>query len=427
MSINPLTRLVLRDRGAYIAVGAMDAAGIVDHIPAYVYEAKVSQDEGLILVRDRERFELPERKYGKHKRWFNAITRRYDRQNPSMGVILIGLKGTGKSMLAEDICNWGLAQGLPTLMITNRVPVSVIHAALQVIGPCIVYFDEFGKSYRAGDDGNSENERDKMITLFSDSSHKGVVFIVTGNGDNELSDFMIDRPGRFEFRIRFHALDVAAAAEIAAEYRLNEQFTDMLLRHTAGNKSSVDIATKVASVMRACKTEEEFLEELSILNVPAMRWYAYELVDVLYRGVKQSQSNLRASVKDNIITLSFLDEKMELIDTVSFNAMLPNVPRLRKIAECGIHHSATIDDEDHLPTGEYLVKVNDDVTVMFRRYLTHLRNAISASCKSQDELDLEKANSSNTPATMEGTGHDAGVPFRAQFRGNIRRSATANG
>jgi hypothetical protein len=384
-----MLRNVLRDRGGYISINQHDTAGVVDHVPAQIYEVGMSEN-GLLLVKDRKSFTVPERKYGKHMAWFKAVTSRYDRLNPSMGVIMVGLKGSGKSMLAEDICNWGIAQDLPVLFINQKIPVQLIHSAVSSIGPCIVYFDEFGKSYRASDDSSVANERDTMITLFSDSSHRGVLFIATGNGFGEFSDFMIDRPGRFEFRLNFGGLTVQSAADIAAEFKLNPDMREILLRHTANNSSSYDVATKLASSLRNCKNIQEAVDMVDILNIPRLAWYYYAIAEVRYHGEKISSKHVTATTdEDDIVKLVIRDENYDELETAVIDMMTPS--------------ATLLDDKNpkvvgYLPLGRYSLKVNEHLTIVFDRSLQSERQRMHchAASAAEEQENIQRAEEYNS-------------------------------
>lgn len=377
MTTPNMLRNVLRDRGGFISVSQQDTAGTIDHVPAHVYDVGFNPDIGLMLLKDRSKFTVPERKYGDHAAWFTAVTSRYDRLNPSMGVLMVGQKGSGKSMLAEDICNWGLAQGLPVLFINQKLPVQLIHGAVSSIGPCIVYFDEFGKSYRASESDSQENERDKMITLFSDTSHQGVLFLVTGNASYEFSDFMIDRPGRFEFRLNFPSLSAKVAADIAEEYKLNPEMREFLLRHTAFASSSFDIATKVASTIRNCNTTDEAVAILSILNVPKPAWYSYVISEVLYRGERVSKLHVTvSSKKDNIINLVIRDKAYTELDSATIDMMSPVASLVSELDPRAA---------GYLPLGRYSLKVTEHLTIVFQRQLAWERQVIECYAASLEE------------------------------------------
>lgn len=407
MSDSSVVRNVLRDRGGFISVSQHDMAGTIDHIPAHVYEVSFNPDIGLMLVKDRLQFSVPERKYGDHRKWFTAVTSRYDRLNPSMGVLMVGLKGSGKSMLAEDICNWGLAQGLPVLFINQKLPVQLIHGAIASIGPCIVYFDEFGKNYRSSDEPSEENARDKMITLFSDTSHRGVMFIVTGNDTGEFSDFMIDRPGRFEFRLNFRPLTVKTAADIAEEFHLNPDMRNVLLRHTHQHASSYDIATKISATIRNCKSVTEAVDILSILNVPEPAWYTYMFVEILYRGEKISQNCVTLTSKeDDIVTLTIRNEKYEEVETVTIDMMNPVAERIVETDP---------KSADYLPLGRYSLKVSEYLTVVFQRNMHTSRHIVHCTATSLVEEEEIAAHEEEQRATRAANKHPAGRTLFGHF------------
>lgn len=137
--------LRLHDSDSHISVTNHNEAALLDHVPAGVYTYRMSLD-GPILQKDRKRFEVASRKYGKHSQHLKTIMGAYDRLSPSMGIIMEGIKGAGKSMLAEDICNAAISMGMPAY----RIDSAINESALRFLAACspggyVLYFDEFGK------------------------------------------------------------------------------------------------------------------------------------------------------------------------------------------------------------------------------------------------------------------------------------------
>ena len=111
------------DHGSHICVLPLDDKNTYDHLPAGIYNLRYDEMRGkLSFERRAPRFIVPETRYGDHSARLKRIWAEYDRMNPSMGVLLDGLKGSGKSLFAEDLGN---------LIIDQRLPVHPLHVSYR--------------------------------------------------------------------------------------------------------------------------------------------------------------------------------------------------------------------------------------------------------------------------------------------------------
>lgn len=239
----------------------------LDHLPGAVYEIVIETSPltGISIKYNKvaATFKVPEKRFGKHNIHLERIKADYDRHNPSMGVLLQGLKGSGKSMFAEDLGNWAIGQGLPVVMVTQAIGQDLLRYILTAVGPCILYFDEFGKTY-------SSEDRAKLLSLFSDSTLTGVLFVITGNEKSEFTDAIYDRPGRFRYRLEFGDLKTDAAEEVGNYYHLTEDLKVGLARYVSTHSVSYDMLCTLCTMVRGLESDEAVAEHLSILNIP--RW-----------------------------------------------------------------------------------------------------------------------------------------------------------
>lgn len=257
------------DHGSHYCFSLIDdTVKPLDHLPAAVYELLIDSNPltGIKIKFNKtaSKFTVPEKRFGAHQRHLERIRSDYDRVNPSMGVMLEGLKGSGKSMFAEDLGNWIIGSGLPVLMVSSAIPVEILRGAISMIGPCMVYFDEFGKVY------SDRADRDRLLSLFSDSTLTGVLFVITGNTEQEFTDAIYDRPGRFKYRLKFSDLKTAAAIEVGEHYHLEPHLILGLARYLNVHNVSYDMLCTIATMIRGCKTDHEVRDYLEIMNVP--RW-----------------------------------------------------------------------------------------------------------------------------------------------------------
>lgn len=115
----------------------------------------------------------------------------------NFGVLLSGQKGIGKSLFVRILAERAISEGLPVIVVTIAIP-GIADFISSIEQDCVVVFDEFEKTFKEQDNWNPQ---DDMLSLFDgiDGGHK--LFIVTCNDLDNLSKYMINRPGRFHYHL----------------------------------------------------------------------------------------------------------------------------------------------------------------------------------------------------------------------------------
>lgn len=293
----------------HMVIRMNDESNLIDHVPAMVYKASIGRP-GIIMVKDRPTFTLPQLRFGKHNARVKQITASYDRFGKSNGVLLHGLKGSGKSLLAEELGNWMIAQDLPVIMVTEPMGAEELGIIIKAIGPCMVYFDEFGKIY------NEKVERERLLPLFSDTSFLGVMFVITGNEAEEFSDYLVNRPQRFRYNIGFGtSIDLETLHDIMAKMQVSEHLHkafEAYVKRESG-KLNFDSLLCVIRESAGCKDAIEVADMCEILNVPdfpRMQWFVshVEVVDApeeyagfgyMMHGIRHSRSDMSIKIQES--------------------------------------------------------------------------------------------------------------------------------
>ena len=263
---------------AGIIIRNVPDSNIIDHIPPAVYKLRENPMEGEIyLIKDRPKFNTPEKCYGTHNTNKAAILAAWKKNAGSTGVLLRGIKGAGKSVLAEDLGNSMLQLDIPVIMVDSEISRQALTLVTKMAGPCMVYFDEFGKVF-------SEKSRRDLLTYFSDSDFKKVLFVVTSNSKKELDKYMLDRPGRFLFRIDYKSLDPVAISEMLDDYGLNQEMITMMNAYVNSRQVTFDMLRFLAPIAAESESPMEFNHRIKILNCPAPVYQNFTIDKVLVAG-----------------------------------------------------------------------------------------------------------------------------------------------
>lgn len=261
-----------------IIIRSVSDSNVIDHVPPAVYRLRQHPLTGeVFLLKDREKFDVPAKCYGRHNVNKEAILGAWRKSTGSTGAILHGIKGAGKSILAEDLGNSVLKQDIPVIMVDQEVSLSVLNIATKMAGPCMMYFDEFGKVF-------SKSARRELLPYFSDTSFKKVLFVVTSNGTKELDKFMIDRPGRFLFMIDYKKLDPMAISEMIDDFGLTGDMATMVNAYVNHHTVTFDMLRFLAPIAAECTDYLEFNDRIAILNCPPPIFPLFSVRKVIYKG-----------------------------------------------------------------------------------------------------------------------------------------------
>lgn len=180
-----------------------DALQTYEQLPPQVYNVRFRQRTGFYLELSAE-LEIKETKiYGVHNEKCQKVLNSFKQFNRNLGVILSGDKGIGKSLFAKLLAIKAISEGYPLLIVDSYIP--GISSYLQSIEQeCIIMFDEFDKTFGdiKAEDGMSSPQTE-LLTLFDGMAMGKKMFVITCNELRKLSEFLVNRPGRFHYHFRF--------------------------------------------------------------------------------------------------------------------------------------------------------------------------------------------------------------------------------
>lgn len=180
-----------------------DTVTTYDRLPAETYIVKFNKMSGFYLNEYTDITINEDKIYGEHLQKVKKVLRSYEMFDRNLGVILSGNKGIGKSLFARILSVEALKREVPVIIVNKYI--SGIASYIETIDQSVmVLFDEFDKTF--GDVKVSEGEVDPqaaLLGLFDGISSGKKLFVITCNDIRKLSDFIINRPGRFHYHFRF--------------------------------------------------------------------------------------------------------------------------------------------------------------------------------------------------------------------------------
>ncbi|PUB32496.1 ATPase family protein associated with various cellular activities (AAA) [Promicromonospora sp. AC04] len=176
-----------------------DSVQTYTELPVGTYTIAFSQLSGYSLHRAEPLAPGEETVYGNHAARVQRIITGYAAMNRSLGVILSGDKGMGKSLMIRMLAERMREQhGLPTILVQHSTP--GLASFLDELGEAVVVFDEFEKVFANEGEDESQNQ---FLSLFDGLSTTKRLYVLSVNELGRVNDFMLNRPGRFHYHMRF--------------------------------------------------------------------------------------------------------------------------------------------------------------------------------------------------------------------------------
>lgn len=183
----------------------------------------------------------------------------------STGVLLVGEKGSGKTLLAQYTSIAAAKEkNIPTIVINKPWHGDQFNAFIQSISqPAVILFDEFEKVYLMDDDTNYQ---EKILTLFDGVYSSQKLFLLTCNDKYRMDSHMMNRPGRLYYLLEFDGLDQDFVIEYCEDNLLNKGFIQAVAA-TASLFQSFNFDMLKAMVEDMNRYDESPSEVLKFLNI----------------------------------------------------------------------------------------------------------------------------------------------------------------
>lgn len=179
-----------------------DGIEIHDKVPVGTYSIQFSKMQGFFLMEHND-LEIKEKLYGHHEEKTEKIMKSFSAFDRNLGVILSGPKGIGKSIFARLLCKKGIEARFPVILVDTYIP-GIENFISEIQQECIVFFDEYDKTFgniRQRD--GEQNAQERLLPLFDGIDNGKKLFVITCNKIDSLNEYIVNRPGRFHYHIRF--------------------------------------------------------------------------------------------------------------------------------------------------------------------------------------------------------------------------------
>jgi len=209
---------IVQSGGRYMVFG--ESVKTYRELPVGSFDIGFDKMSGFYL-KDRHDLTVTEEKvYGSSTAKVDKVMQSYKLMDRNFGVLLSGQKGIGKSLFVRMVADRAIKEHLPVIVVSFACA-GLADYISSIEQDCVVIFDEFEKTFAKQEDWNPQDE---MLSLFDgiDGGHK--LFIVTCNKLEDISQYMLNRPGRFHYHFTMSAPSQAEVREylvdkIAPQYQ----------------------------------------------------------------------------------------------------------------------------------------------------------------------------------------------------------------
>lgn len=239
-----------------------------DLLPPQTYVVRFSKMTGFYLELHSP-LTVGEKVYGVHQQKVNKVIDAFGKFDRNLGVILSGKKGIGKSIFAKMLSVKAIEHGLPVIIVGQYIPgiASYIESIEQ---EAMVLFDEFDKTFvNIGTGDNEPNPQASLLSLFDGVASGKKLFVVTCNELRHLNDYLINRPGRFHYHLRFEHPNDAEIREYLSD-KLEEKYwpeIDVVIEFSHRVELNYDCLRSIAFELSTGVAFADAIKDMNIINI----------------------------------------------------------------------------------------------------------------------------------------------------------------
>lgn len=246
-----------------------------DTLPPGTYTLEFNKMTGFFLNLHTD-LAVNEKIYGDRDKKVTKVLNAFGQFSRSLGVILSGDKGIGKSVFARMLCVEAIARGLPVIIV-SRPYMGISSFFDQLDQQVLVLFDEFDKTFSKGVDDDEMSPQTELLSLFDGVSGGKKLYVITCNNTNSLNEYLLNRPGRFHYHFRFpypSAVEIRTYLQdkIAPEYHGEIESVVNFSRYVQLN---YDCLRAIAFELNTGLPFNEAIEDLNIVNIGRRFYIAY--------------------------------------------------------------------------------------------------------------------------------------------------------
>lgn len=269
-----------------------------DQLPPKTYRVDYDPETRIFSLLEAHDFEIPETKiYGQHLDKVKKVLNSMDKMNRNLGVILSEDKGIGKSLFSKCLGLKARKKGIPVILV-NEYHEGIANFLEEIEQTVMILFDEYDKTF----DEKKHNCQAEMLSLFDGVSAGKKLFVITCNEIQSLSQYLINRPGRFHYHFRF-LYPTADEIRDYMEDKLDKQYYDEIenvIAFSVRMNLNYDCLRSIAFELNNGLKFQQAINDLNIIRISQ-----YKNIKIIVEF--ENQATLSGKIKewqlyDNTIT-----------------------------------------------------------------------------------------------------------------------------
>lgn len=275
--------------GNVFSQGSATTVSHPEGLPKGIYEVKVSMT-GFYLSKIAESFTFDYKLYGLNQKFIDYVLKTYENTTGNLGVLLDGIKGTGKTVTAKELCNH---LQLPVILVQSMGDSNdklIKYLSTTINFDCIFFFDEYEKEFKNSSD----------VLSFMDGTYNSIyrkIFLLTTNELN-VDPNLLGRPSRIRYKKSFSNLSEEVTREILNDILEDKTAIEKVIELTHSmNIITIDLIKAIATEINIHGVEalpdikETFNIEFSKFT------YMYREVQVRHCDLKFTPENIKGILK----------------------------------------------------------------------------------------------------------------------------------
>ena len=265
-----------------------EAVKTYKQLPADTYQLNFNKMSGFYLTLHND-LTVSEKIYGPYIKKVNKVMKTFDMLDRNMGIILSGPKGVGKSVFARLLAEEGKKKNLPLIIVSEAVG-GLENFLSSIDQECIILFDEFEKTFKGEED--SVDPQNSLLSLFDGIDNGKKLYVITCNDTNRLSNYLLNRPGRFHYHFILNAPNREEVQEYL-EDNLNEdakKYMDELISISSISSFTYDI---LRAIVFELNNGYGLADTLLDLNIERDTDVAFKIAVKFTNGLIASTTNNR--------------------------------------------------------------------------------------------------------------------------------------
>ena len=275
--------------GNVFSQGSATTVSHPEGLPKGIYEVKVSMT-GFYLSKIAESFTFDYKLYGLNQKFIDYVLKTYENTTGNLGILLDGIKGTGKTVTAKELCN---NLQLPVILVRSMGDSNdklIKYLSIAINFDCIFFFDEYEKEFKDSSD----------VLSFMDGTYNSIyrkVFLLTTN-ELKVDPNLLGRPSRIRYKKSFSNLSEEVTREILNDILEDKTAIEKVIELTHSmNIITIDLIKAIATEINIHGVEA--LPNIKeTFNIEFSRFtYLYREVQIRHCDLKFTPENINNILK----------------------------------------------------------------------------------------------------------------------------------